>query len=186
MSRNRLSPLRVVPHHSSLRNVGSAIRRRTPFPTATIKCRLPGTNARAQEMPQRQNASKFQRHIRSDSARTKVAPGRLTPRLGEGRADDTTRSDAGGRARRRGPRSWRITSSLRTTRSLTGTLDRRLDVDVGLRVCAERAWVGVPRRFKAIVFVTAPAREATVACRDGFGDGHVRRVRGICGYVTRS
>ena len=57
--------------------------------------------------------------------------GANTSRLGEGRADDATRSDADGRARGRVPGSGRITSSLRTTRSrLTGTVDRRLDVDV--------------------------------------------------------
>ena len=31
--------------------------------------------------------------------------------------------------------------------------------------------VSVTRRFKAIVFVTASAREASAASRDGFGDG---------------
>jgi hypothetical protein len=78
--------------------------------------------------------------------------GAHTSRLGEGRANDTTRSDADGRARCRVPRSCRITSPLRTTRSLTGTVDHRLDVDAGLRVCAERACVGVPRHVGAIVF----------------------------------
>ena len=58
--------------------------------------------------------------------------GENTSRLGEGRADDTTRSDASRRTRRGVPWSWRITSSLRTTCSLTGTVDRRLDVDVRL------------------------------------------------------
>src|SRR5256885_2239724 len=46
-------------------------------------------------------------------------------------------------------------------------LDRRLDVDVGLRVCAEQACIGVPRRFTANVFVAASAREVPAACRDG-------------------
>jgi hypothetical protein len=60
-------------------------------------------------------------------------------RLREGCAGDATRSDAHRRARGRVPGSGRLTSSLRTTRSrLTGTVDRRLDVNVSLRVCAER------------------------------------------------
>jgi hypothetical protein len=71
-----------------------------------------------------------------------------TSRLGEGRADATTRSDSDGRTRGRVPGSWRITSSLRTTCSLTGTVDRRLDFDVRLRVCGAQPCVGVPRRLK--------------------------------------
>ena len=55
--------------------------------------------------------------------------GANTSRLGEGRPDDTTHSDADGRTRGRVPGSWRITSPLRATRSLTGTVDHRLDVD---------------------------------------------------------
>ena len=51
-------------------------------------------------------------------------------------------------ARDRVPGSWRITSSLRTTRCLTGAVDCRVDVDVRLCVCAEPPCVGVPRRFK--------------------------------------
>ena len=69
-------------------------------------------------------------------------------RLEERRADDTTRSDADGRARGRVSGSWWITSSLRTTCSLTVTVHRRLDCDVRLRICAKRRRVGVPRRFK--------------------------------------
>src|SRR5258706_3731914 len=42
--------------------------------------------------------------------------------LGEGRADATTRSDADGRARGLVPGSGRITSSLRTTRRVIGTV----------------------------------------------------------------
>jgi hypothetical protein len=45
-----------------------------------------------------------------------------TSRLGEGRADATTRSDADGRTRGRVPGGRRLTSSLRTTRSLTGSV----------------------------------------------------------------
>jgi hypothetical protein len=52
---------------------------------------------------------------------------------------DATRSDADRRARGRVPGSGRITSSLRTTRSrLTGAVDRRLDVNVSLHVCAQQ------------------------------------------------
>jgi hypothetical protein len=58
-----------------------------------------------------------------------------TSRLGEGRADDTTRSNADRRARGRIPGSWRIAPSLRTPGSLTGTVDRRLGCEVRLRVC---------------------------------------------------
>ena len=52
--------------------------------------------------------------------------GANTSRLGEGRADAATCSDADGRSRGRVPGSGRITSSLRTTRRLTG--------DIGLTV----------------------------------------------------
>jgi hypothetical protein len=69
-------------------------------------------------------------------------------RVGEGRADDTTRSDADGRTGGRVPGGRRITSSLRTTGSLTGTVDRRLDCGVQLRVCAERPYVDAPPSFK--------------------------------------
>ena len=72
------------------------------------------------------------------------------------------------------PPGSNITSSLRTTRGVTGTVDRRLDVDVRLRVCAERQCVCVSRRFKAIMFVTASAPEASAASRDGFGEGQAR------------
>jgi hypothetical protein len=34
--------------------------------------------------------------------------------------------------------------------------------------------VGVPRRLRRIPFVTASAREASAASRDGFGEGHLR------------
>jgi hypothetical protein len=95
--------------------------------------------------------------------------GANTSRLGEGRADDTTRSDADRRTRGRVTGSWRITSSLRTTCSLTGTVDD--SIESRLRVRAERrAWAShvTSRR---IVFVTASAREASAASRDGFGEG---------------
>ncbi len=52
--------------------------------------------------------------------------GANTSRLGEGRADATTRSDADGRSRGRVPGSGRITSSLRTTRRVMGTSRPRL------------------------------------------------------------
>ena len=97
--------------------------------------------------------------------------------LGEGRADDTTRSDADGRTRGRVPGSWRITSSLRTTCSLTGTVDRRLDFDVRLRVCAERPSVGDPRRFKEHRVRHGIRSGRIAASRDGFGEGPCRRRR---------
>src|SRR5438093_3520271 len=80
-----------------------------------------------------------------------------TSRVEEGRSDDTTCSDADGRTSGRVPGSWRITSSLRTTGSLTGTVDPRLDCDVRLRVCAERPCVDVLRRSRRIAFVTPSA-----------------------------
>jgi hypothetical protein len=97
--------------------------------------------------------------------------GANTSRLGERRADDTTRSDADGRARGRVLGSWRITSSLRTTRSLTGSVDPRLSLNVRLRVCGERPRACASRvDSRLIVFVTASAREASAASRNGFGE----------------
>ena len=109
-----------------------------------------------------------ERHLRRLAGRVRhlLSRGANTPRLGEGRADDTTRSDADRRSRGRVPGSWRIAPSLRTTRRLTGIVDRRLDLDVRLRVCGERPWMGVPRRLRRMLFVTASAREASAASRD--------------------
>ena len=82
-------------------------------------------------------------------------------RLREGRADDVTRPDADRRARGRVPGSGRITPSLRTTRSMTGPIDRRPDVDVcpGVYVsgCAPASHIA----SQAIVFNTSSARKAS-------------------------
>jgi hypothetical protein len=48
-----------------------------------------------------------------------------------------------------------------------GNMDRQLDVDVRLRVGTDRPFVGVSRRFKAVVFVTASANGVSAASRDG-------------------
>ena len=90
--------------------------------------------------------------------------GANTSHLREGRADDTTRSDVDGRARGRVPGSWRIASSLRTTGSLTGTVDGRLDVafvDVSTR--SGRAW--------------ASRVASRRSCRHGIRSGGNRRRR---------
>ena len=67
-----------------------------------------------------------------------------------------------------------LTSSLRTTCSLTGTVDRRLDLDVRLRVCAERPCVDGQRRSRKIVFATPSASEASAASRDGLAKDRFR------------
>jgi hypothetical protein len=46
-------------------------------------------------------------------------------------------------------------------------MDRQLDVDVRPRVGTDRPFVGVRRRFKAVVFVTASPNDASAASRDG-------------------
>ena len=75
------------------------------------------------------------------------------------------------------PPGSNITSSLRTTRGVTGTVDRRLDVDVCLHVGAERQCVYAASvrvrlaSLKVIMCVTASAPEASAASRDGFGEG---------------
>src|SRR2546426_10039295 len=85
------------------------------------------------------------------------------------------------RRRRKGPssRSRKLADYIIATNDAQpdGTVDRRLDVDVRLRVCAEQPCVRVPPRVKAIVLVTESAREASAASRDGGGDGQDLKTR---------
>jgi hypothetical protein len=63
-------------------------------------------------------------------------------------ADAATRSGVMRGARGRVPGGWRIASSLRTTRSLTCSADRRLCLDVRPCFCADRPRVCIPHRFQ--------------------------------------
>src|SRR2546428_6266909 len=74
--------------------------------------------------------------------------------LGEGRADDSTRADADGRARRRLPGSRRITSSLRTTRGLTCAVARARCAG-HLGVCRDGARAGEAPVDFGIAIVTS-------------------------------
>jgi hypothetical protein len=101
-----------------------------------------------------------------DRVRHLLSRGANTLRLKEGRPDDTTRSDADRRTRGRVPGNWRIASSLRTTCSQTGVVDRRLDFRRPA-TCLRGATVrGRWRRLVRILFVTASTREASAASRD--------------------
>src|SRR5712691_2910749 len=148
-------------HLSTVESLAESVRRATD---RIDSARMSGPRHRPRRAPSAMSADRVS-HLLSWGANTSG--------LGEGRADATTRSDADGRARGRVPGSGWITSSLRTTRRVIGTVDRRLGVDAVYVFARSGPFMRVPRRFDAIVFVTASAQDVSAVSRDGL-PGRVR------------
>jgi hypothetical protein len=83
-----------------------------------------------------------------------------------------TRAGVLGRTRGRVPGSWRITSSRRTTRRLTCSVDRRLSLDVRPSVWADRRRVCVPTSIqRRPSWSQRSLREPSAASCNGVGKG---------------